>query len=138
MLEIKEVKALIQRSQLDAKLGADCVNEWNYLVTQISDVPTYYLEHLVNYQSTVFQFLSDRLIDISLVLYSDKKVCGVWPLFLDLNNPEPVKSINDQFGGIVVPPLFIENFPKKSERRVIKSCISFVNNLLELANGNVW
>lgn len=138
MLEIKEVKALIQRSQLDAELRADCANEWNDLVDQNSDVPTYYMNHLVNYQSTVFQFLSDRLIDISLVLYNDKKVCGVWPLFLDLNNTESVKSINDQFGGIVVPPLFIENFPKKSERRIIKSCIKFVNSLVRLTDGSVW
>jgi FemAB family protein len=138
MLEIKEVKALIQSSQLDAELRADCANEWNDLVDQVSDVPTYYLEHLVNYQSAVFQFLSDRLIDISLVLYNDKKVCGVWPLFLDLNNTEPVKSINDQFGGIVVPPLFVENFPKKSERRIVKSCIRFVSSLVKLTGSSVW
>ena len=138
-MTVKEaVKEIISSSRLDAMLREDCADDWNDLVDKNSDVPTYYLEHLVNYRSVVFRFLSDKFLDISLVLYNDGKVCAVWPLFFDISNDEPVKSINDQFGGIVVPPLFIEGFPKKSERRIIKSCIQFINSLVRFAGSSVW
>jgi FemAB family protein len=138
MLKKSEIMVLIQEAGLDAQFRENCGNEWSDGVNQISKVPTYYLEHLVNYQSIVFKYLSKNLIEISLVIYNDKKVCAVWPLYLDINKKEPIKSINDQYGGIVVSPLFIENFPKKSERKIIKACIRFLNTLLTKSKGKVW
>lgn len=138
MLEIKEVKALIQRSQLDAELRADCANEWSDLVDQNSDVPSFYLENEVDYQIAVFNYLSKSSTDISLILYHDNSPCGVWPLALDTCDKEPLKSINNQYGGIILPPLFANNFPKKSERKVIKSCMEFLNKLLVASGGECW
>ena len=129
MLEMNEIEDLIKSVNLDAEFRSKCGAQWGDIVAQIADVPTQYLEHLVDYQSTVFHFLSEQVVDISLVLYSDRKVCGVWPLFLDLNNKESIKSINDQFGGIVIPPLFIDSIPKKTERRIIKACNRFLDSL---------
>lgn len=136
--EQKKIKQLIVKSNLDAGLKANHEDEWRALLNKTKDVPTYYMAHLVNYQSAVFKSSSKELINISLVLFNDKKVCGVWPLFLDLNNEEPIKSINDQFGGIVVPPLFVDELPKKSQRRIIKSCMQFLNNLVRLKEGSTW
>jgi FemAB family protein len=138
MLKKSEIMLLIQEAGLDAQFRENCGNEWSDGVNQISEVPTYYLEHLVNYQSIVFKYLSENSIEISLVIYNDKRVCAVWPLYLDINKKEPIKSINDQYGGIVVSPLFIENFPKKSERKIIKACIRFLNTLLTKSKGKVW
>lgn len=138
MLKKSEVMTLIQEAGLDAQFRENCGSQWSDGVNQISEVPTYYLEHLVSYQSIVFKSVSENLIEISLVLYNDKRICGVWPLFLDFDKKEPIKSINDQYGGIVVSPLFIENFPKKSERKVIKACIKFLNSLLIKSQGDIW
>ena len=138
MLDKSNVKTQIHRAQLDAEFRENCGNQWNDLLKKVSEVPTHYLEHLVDYQSSVFRFISKNLIDISLILYLDNKVCGVWPLFLDANKKEPIKSINDNYGGIVVPPLFIENLPKKSERRIIKACINFLSSLVNESNGKIW
>ena len=57
---------------------------------------------------------------------------------MDFGKKEPIKSINDQYGGIVVSPLFIENFPKKSERKIIKACIRFLDSLLIKSRGELW
>lgn len=134
-----EITKLIQEAGLDAKFRENSGNQWSDGVNQISEVPTHYLEHWVNYQLSVSKFLSKNLIDISLVLYNDNKFCGVWPIFLDRGKKEPIRSsINDQFGGIVVPPLFINNLPKKTERRIIKSCIRFLNSLLIESKGKFW
>lgn len=128
----------MQEAGLDAQFRETCGSQWSDGVSLVSEVPTHYLEHLVRYQSVVFKSASETLIEISLVLYNDKRVCGVWPLFFDFNKKEPIKSINDQYGGIVVPPLFIENFPKKSERRIIKACIRFLDSLLIKSQGDIW
>ena len=72
------------------------------------------------------------------MLYNDNKTCGVWPLYLDFGKEDPIKSINDNYGGVIVPPLFIENFPKKSQRKIIKACIRFLNSLVTKSKGEVW
>ncbi len=138
MLSKSEVMTLIQEAGIDAQFRENCGSQWSDLVNQISEVPTCYLEHYVSYQSIVFKYTSENLIDISLVIFNDNKICAVWPLFLDPGKKEPIKSINDQYGGIVIPPLFIENFPKKSQRRIIKSCIRFLNSLLSISRGKIW
>lgn len=138
MLKKSEVMTLIGEAGLDAQFKEDCGNQWSDGVKQISEVPTHYLDHFVNYLSVVFKSESNNLINISMILYNDKKICGVWPLFLDFGKKEPIKSLNDQYGGIVVSPLFIENFPKKSERKIIKRCIKFINNLLLKSQGENW
>jgi len=138
MLKKSEIMTLIQVSGLDGQFRENSQNQWSDGVKKISEVPTYYQEHLVNYQSTVFKYVSENLIDISLILFNDNKICAVWPLYLDFGKKEPIKSINDNYGGIVVPPLFIENFPKKSQRKIIKGCISFLNSLLIKSEGEVW
>ena len=129
---------VIKEAGLDAQFRENSENQWSDGVKKISEVPTYYLEHLVNYQLTVFKYLSENLIDISLVLYNDNKICAVWPLYFDFGKKEPIKSINDNYGGVIVPPLFIENFPKKSQRKIIKACIRFLNSLLAKSKGQVW
>ena len=121
---------LIKEAGLDAQFRENSKNHWSDGVKKISEVPTYYQEHLVDYQLTVFKYVSENLIDISLVLYNDNKTCGVWPLYLDFGKKDPIKSINDNYGGVIVPPLFIENFPKKSQRKIIKACIRFLNSLV--------
>jgi FemAB family protein len=138
MIEMNEIEALIKSEKLDAEPRSKCRRQWGDTVARIADVPTQYLEHLVNINSTVFLSQSDQVIEISLILYSDRKVCGVWPLFVDLNNKESIKSINDQFGGIVIPPLFVDNFPKKSARRIIKGCMRFLDRLARRIECEVW
>ena len=138
MLNKSEVMMLIKEAGLDAQFRENSKNHWSDGVKKISEVPTYYQEHLVDYQLTVFKYVSENLIDISLVLYNDNKTCGVWPLYLDFGKKDPIKSINDNYGGVIVPPLFIENFPKKSQRKIIKACIRFLNSLVTKSKGEVW
>ena len=138
ILTLREIKNIIESSGLNAQFRVDCKNEWSDVVEQGSDVPALYMEHLVDYQTVHFHGISDSSTDISLIFFHDKSPCGVWPLIIDVNDKEPIKSINNQYGGVVVPPLFIENFPKKSQRRVVKSCIEFLNKLLAVSCGECW
>lgn len=138
MLSKAEVLELTQAAGLDAKFRISCQDQWSSVVLKTSEVPTHYLKHLVDYQSTVFEYVSKSSIEISLVIFNDSKACAVWPLFLEVGREDPIKSINDNFGGVIVPPLFVDNFPKKSIRRIIKACIEFLNRLLVNSEGHVW
>lgn len=135
---LKEIKKLIDDENLDAEFRNLSNSKWNDIINKSEDLPVFYMEHFVNYQKILFKFLSDSSEDISLILYHDKRPCGVWPLFFDYKKKEPIKSINNQYGGVVVPPLFIKNFPKKSQRNIIKSCIEFLNKLLKKNNAQCW
>jgi len=135
---LREIKNILEDSGLNAEFRVDSKNIWNDVIKQGRNVPFYYIELEVDYQTVVFKYLSDSSTDISLVLFHNKLPCGVWPLVLDINDKEPIRSINNQYGGVVLPPLFIENFPKKSQRRVVKSCIEFLNKLLDISGGECW
>ena len=135
---LREIKNIIENSGLNAEFRVGFKHIWSDVIKRGRNVPCVYMEHLVDYQTTHFNNQSSSSTDISLILLHDKLPCGVWPLVLDIDNKEPIKSINNQYGGVVVPPLFIENFPKKSQRKVVKSCIEFLNKLLAITDGECW
>ena len=137
-LTLKDVKNIIDDIDLNAEFRADSKHKWADVIYQAENVSVFYMEHYVNYQTAVFNYLSDSSKDISLILLHDKRPCGVWPLMFDVNDKEPIKSINNQYGGVVIPPQFIRNFPKKSQRKVIKKCINFLNKLIIACNKNCW
>ena len=137
-LTLKEIKKIIDDVGLNAEFRKVSNNKWSDIINDVKDVPVFFMEHFVNYQNILFNYLSDSSEDISLILFHDKRPCGVWPLFFDYKNKEPIKSINNQYGGVIVPPSFIENFPKKSQRKIIKPCIEFLKNLLKKSDGKCW
>ena len=137
-VNLNQIKTLVENSGLNAEFRENSGISWTEIVKEQQNVPAFYMEHYVDYQTVSFNNLSDSSKDISLILFHDNKPCGVWPLVLDMSDKEPLKSINIQYGGIVVPPLFVDNFPKKSQRKVIKSCIEFLNKLLAMSNGECW
>jgi len=137
-ITLKEIKNIMETSGLNAEFRVDSNNMWGDVVQKGRNVPFFYMENEVDYQTVLFNYLSESSEDISLILFHDNLPCGIWPLVFDFNEKEPLKSINNQYGGVVLPPLFIENFPKKSQRTIVKSCIEFLNKLLDLSGGECW
>jgi FemAB family protein len=137
-ITLKDIKNIIVDVGLDAEFRKVSNNKWSDIINNGKDVPVVYMEHYVNYRTVVFNYLSKTSIEISLVLSHDNKPCAIWPLLFDTANKEPIKSIDNQYGGVVIPPLFVKNFPKKSQRKVVKSCIDFLNKLLIFSQGECW
>ena len=138
MLALPEIQKIITESGLIAQFRMHNKEDWNIIVERANNVPIAYAWHFVDYNSVYFQSFSESSMDISLILYHDNKPCAVWPLVFDASNKEPLKTVNNQYGGIVVPPLFVSNFRKKSQRKVIKSCFKFLNNVLAESFGECW
>ncbi len=137
-ITLKEIKKIIDDVGLDAEFRSVSNNKWSDIIDNGKDVPVFFMEHYVNYQNVVFNYLSKSSMDISLILSHDNKPCAIWPLVFDTADKEPIKSINNQYGGVVIPPLFVKNFAKKSQRKVVKSCIDFLNKLVILSQGKCW
>lgn len=138
MITLEEIKKIMIESKLDAQFRKNFRDDWMKVNSQCSFVPTMYAWDFLNYNTVYFRSFSDTSIDISLVLYHDKIPCAVWPLVFNSNEIEPLKTVNKLYGGIVVPPLFVDGFAKKSQRAIIKSCIRFLNNILQISQGNCW
>jgi FemAB family protein len=138
MLALPEIKKIIEESGLNAQFRQHEKEDWDRVVKKSSFVPTVYAWDFLNYNTVYFHSFSESSTDISLVIYHDKKPCAVWPLVFDQSDKEPFKTVNKLYGGIVVPPLFVDNFPKKSQRAIIKSCINFLNDTLEVSHGECW
>jgi FemAB family protein len=138
MFTLPEIKKIIEESGLKAQFRMHEKENWDDVVKRGGSVPTVYMWHFVDYNTVYFHSFSDSSTDISLILYHDNKPCAVWPLVFDASDKEPIKTVNNQYGGYVVPPLFVDNFPKKSQRSIIKSCLKFLNKLLETSRGECW
>ena len=135
---LKIIEKLLIESGLNAKLKKYCEPEWDYILSRAEYVAVEYTSFQEIYQYEYFKGFSNSVINISLVLYHNEIASAIWPLMLDTTNLEPVKTKNNQYGGIVVPPLFINEFPKKSQRKIIKHCIKFLNSIIKTYSGNCW
>jgi len=138
MFALHEIVKIVEESGLSAQFRQNEKEDWDSVVNRGSNVPTVYAWDFLNYNTVYFHSFSESSTDISLILYHDNKPCAVWPLVFDSSDKEPLKTVNKLYGGIVVPPLFVDNFPKKSQRSVIKSCFTFLNKMLEVSHGKCW
>ena len=138
MVELFRIKKILKESGLNAQFRKSKEKDWKEILNNNIYIPIAYDWNFLNYNTVYFESFSKTSIDLSLVLYHDNKPCGIWPLNLDSSEREPLKTVNKLYGGVVVPPMFVENFPKKSQRKVIKSCISFLNKILKITEGECW
>jgi len=138
MSNYRTIENILTDSGINAKFKKHSEEDWSEVVNRAEYVSIEYTSYQEAYQYEYFKSISKSTINISLVIYHDAKASAIWPLMLDVDSCEPVKTKNNQYGGIVVPPLFIKGFPKKSQRKINKSCISFLNNVVEKYSGNCW
>ena len=138
MIKLEDIKAIQNEEGLSAEFRVEASKKWNNVVSQIQHIPTVYTEYQIDYQHAYFKEIYPNLLNVSLVIFNGKYPCGIWPLSIISHSTDPIRSVSNQYGDIVIPPLFIDNFPKKSQRKVIKSCINFLNKLLELCKGEFW
>ncbi len=138
MIKLEAIKAIQNEEGLSAEFRVEASKKWNNVVSQIQHIPTVYTEYQIDYQHAYFKEIYPNLLNVSLVIFNGKYPCGIWPLSIISHSTDPIRSVSSQYGDIVIPPLFIDNFPKKSQRKVIKSCINFLNKLLELCKGEFW
>lgn len=138
MNNLSDIEKTFEECNLNVEFRHLAKEDWTKVTSLSSFNSTVYSWEFLNYRTIYFNSFSKDSLDISVVIYHDNKPCALWPLIFDNSDHEPLRSINNQFGGVVVPPLFVDNFPKKSQRTVIKSCINFLNKILASSGGKHW
>jgi hypothetical protein len=71
-------------------------------------------------------------MDISLVLTHDNRPCGIWPLSATSDHKGNWRIGSN--GGLVIPPLFASDLPRKAIKSVTASCLEFLDGVCHL-NG---
>lgn len=122
-----EINTLIIKAGLTAKLRIEAPQEWKLASKEIPYKPVAYSESMMDYMVAYFLGNGQQIVDISLVLQYDQKVCGIWPLSLNLSCVDKIGSN----GGSILPPLFVSKFPKKSQKSVVKGCLKLLSELSE-------
>lgn len=120
MDKVEQIKKIICKSQ--GNISFDLSN-WGKVISCSPFVPEYYVKSLVDYYATYFEGAN-----LSFLIVEDNTPIALFPLFIHEKNEKFCLSLN---GQSLMPPLFIEDIPKKSKKRVEKN---IVDTILLIAN----
>jgi FemAB family protein len=84
-----------------------------------------FIDHCLAYEKD----LNDAIYDLSLVVFLNKKSIAVWPISLSNKNGFVFLT---SIGSPVLPPNFKKTVPLKTQKKLIKFCISMLNWLAKI------
>ena len=130
MLNKSEVMMLIKQAGLDAQFRENSKNHWSDGVKKISEVPTYYQEHLVDYQLTVFKYVSENLIDIRTPSFINAR--------LNLDRKTNLVEFNSRVKNIdLVENIYVQEFNKDYMNLRIKYLGKLEKMINQLKKNNI-
>ena len=132
-LNIEDINLVINNLLSDVGLNASLrsVNlvKWNEAASSLNYLPVDYSNSAIDYQLSYWKNHEVLTVDISLVLFHDTKPCGIWPL------PVTIKK-NGEWqigfeGAPLASPLFASWLSGKSIKCLIRSCLAFLDRVIE-------
>jgi len=124
-----------------SKVGllAECINEspdeWDAVLENCEYVPVMYLSSFINYQAEYMTGAVDEHLDMSLIIYHDRKPVAVWPLCI--YRRKSVWKLGSNAGQIC-SPLFIKDLAEKTQKKVIDKCLSIIEILSRNIGQMSW
>lgn len=131
---LEQIERLLAESGFDARLRYKAIDEWNYVSNKVDYLPVSYSVAMIDYYLAYFRGADQIIHDISVVIFHDNRPCAIWPLSLRPDTEEPVGTN----GMSIVPPLFLSVFSKKSEKKLLKCGMTFLENALKFYQGIRW
>ncbi|MBU3635540.1 GNAT family N-acetyltransferase [Polynucleobacter sp. es-GGE-1] len=113
----------------------DALDEWMLIEKKLKYLPVIYSSEMIEYQHNYLRGNTEIVHNISIVLFHDKKPCGIWPLFFiprDVHNP--IYSYDKK----ILPPLLVQSLNKTSVKKIIKNCYQFLQEFIEKFPGAQW
>ena len=108
---------------------------WGEVYGSLAYQSVSYAEEVLDYQLAYQQGHGGSWQDISLIIYGDKKPIALWPLSFSIKEG---RSMLSSQGLPVLPPVFVENFPPISRKRIIKACQNLANAIAVNAKLDFW
>ena len=109
---------------------AEVESDWQHILKSAHFSPTAYLFAMPNFHLAARQHLTQLSQDLSVVIQVGNKSAAIWPLLIQFSTSgPPIVSSN---GSIILPPLFISDLPRVSQRKIVLFCLEYLKNLSKL------
>lgn len=108
---------------------------WEETFNRLSYKPIAYSNANLDYQLAYQQGHGGDWLDISLIISWDNKPTALWPLSFSIKDGQ---SMLTSQGASVLPPIFVENCPVISRKRIVKQCLDIANSIALLAKMSAW
>lgn len=108
---------------------------WEQVLAITDYVPVAYRPEIIAYQKTYFEKLNSEIIDISPIIYQNKKTLGIWPLSVSIKDGK--YQLSSQ-GSPVLPPLLIKSLPPVTIKNIYKTCCFLAQSLSKKLNISNW
>lgn len=124
-----------RRKTLTTASLADGAADWDAVLAQTRHVPVAYTRANVRYQHLYQCCHSDEVLELSRVIYWDRRPVAVWPLALARVGD---KVHLGSFGQPVLPPLFDARLPERPVKQVVATCQQLAAALARQAGLADW
>jgi FemAB family protein len=110
-----------RRSGLVVTLRHTDTQTWDEICPQLIYQPVAYSQAMIDYQLAYFRGAGQAIHDVSLIIYHDRKPCGIWPL--SIVERDRIGSN----GTAVLPPLFSKVLPQRTIDSITSRCLDSIN-----------
>lgn len=121
-------------ANLKARPYAEDRSNWCNVADRIDYLPVAYSRAMTDYQLAYWRGSGLELLDNSLVLYQDKSACAIWPLSVSIAGFVRIGSNGDA----VLPPLFIAGLTANVKKKLLQSCLEFIDTLGRKLGVRQW
>ena len=120
---------------LIAEQMQDRPEEWDYVTANSEYTPVNYLRNFVEYQAEYMAGSINHYLNLSIVLYNDRKPAGIWPLCMRQAGEIWVCGSNE---GPICPPLFVKGLAEKTRKSLDDKCIELIEMLCRQTVQTEW
>ncbi|WP_445371140.1 FemAB family protein [Methylomonas sp. HW2-6] len=121
-------------ANLPARPYSENPGHWCNAAVRAEYLPVAYSRAMIDYQLAYWRGSGQPLFDLSLVLYQDKHPCGIWPLSFVAADGVRLGSNGDA----LLPPLFVAGLTPNVRKKLLQSCLDFVDTLARKFDIGQW
>jgi FemAB family protein len=122
----EEILHSVSASDVRTVFRKDDRSLWNSTLAALHYIPVLYSSASIDYQLAYQESHGGDWWDMSLVLYYDRRPCGVWPLAYSVTQGRAAVSSH---GLSILPPLFVKGLPAKSRRTLERDCLKMLDGM---------
>jgi FemAB family protein len=117
------LSALLAEAGLDAKFKCEAEPAWDVVWNQLAYQPVAYARSMLDYQHAYYRGAGWQLEDASLVLCTDGRPCGLWPL--SFGGPEGSTRLTSA-GAPILAPLFVGDLSPRTVKKIVSRQLALV------------
>lgn len=131
----EDIKQLAKSKGLSVSLRLEKPNIWAEVLDRAAYIPVMYTSSSIEFQWAYQRGHGGNWQDISILIYWNNNPVAVWPLSLAIKDG---KAFLNSHGLPVHPPLFVEDCPDVSRKRIAKICIDIADTIAMKAGISLW